>query len=119
PLAEWSLDEVWICTPAGAEASELAHFYELEIELLAPDTDSARTLDRVAAFSDLVAQVQAKFMLTPIHTSKVVRGLEAMLLHAHNNMGALTPEMALDEACRLLLHQQLWQILLNEQGARA
>ncbi|MCC6455124.1 MAG: CHAD domain-containing protein [Caldilineaceae bacterium] len=123
PFAEWSLDEVWIFREAEGVETPLAHFHELEIELLAPAPESTPDTDETpetsAAFTGLVAQVQDQFDLTPIHTSKAVRGMEAMLMHIHDGADALAPQMELADACRLLLHQQLMQIMLNEQGVRA
>ena len=151
PLAEWSLDEVWFETEleetkasqpdTAAVRPANTHFYELEIELLAPLNDShsgdshrgdahngdlhsdgedkhATGQETEAKFATLVAHVQERFNLSPIYTSKLVRGLESALAHRHDNATALTPTMALEAAGRLLLHQQLFQILLNEHGVR-
>ncbi len=139
PLAEWSLDEVWIGTEVtdtnesdtirkdlDTQQSFLRHFHELEIELLVPGNEQgkergiqANTNQEIeTVFTALVAQVQERFKLTPIYTSKFVRALETSLAQAHDNALALTPTMELEAGGRLLLHQQLLQILLNEHGVR-
>jgi CHAD domain-containing protein len=174
PLAEWSLDEVWIGKEIGDTVADVGagivenqhtdanalptHFHELEIERLAsgdesespsiPEKDSAGKSEGEAAdtamgsletgdretsdtradesktndestFAELVTQVQEQFKLTPIHESKLVRALYTTLAQAHDNADSITPTMELEAACRLLLHQQLFQIILNEHGARA
>ena len=149
PLAEWSLDEVWVyakATPSsgsedGAPDADnpcLAHFHELEIEQLSssqPDkgetqgetdvetdveTDAKRGATTGAGdeFATLVALVQEQFDLKPLFTSKLLRGLEAVLANTHNHSWAVMPSMELEAAGRLLLHQQLAQILVNEHGVR-
>ena len=120
PLAEWSLDDVWVSStatsnePVSSEPDDHAtcqiHFHELEIELLDPDNEPA--------FAQVVEQVQKQPGLTPVYTSKLVRGLALHLAASHNDQSALTPEMELSEGCRLLLHQQLLAIMLNEYGVR-
>jgi CHAD domain-containing protein len=70
-------------------------------------------------FADLVQQVQERYALTPIYTSKLVRGLESLITQIHNNLLFITATMELEAAGRLLIHQQLLQILLNEHGVRA
>lgn len=116
PLAEWSLDDVWIGTEDEADDSHAVHFHELEIELLGQAADE--NVERASDFGNLVNHVQAQFELTPIHASKFVRGLESAIAQMHNGDGIFTPEMDLAAACRLFLHQQLLQILLNEHGVR-
>ena len=138
--AEWSADRVWIDTEFDNNQSVSArdednrpHFYELEIEFIAPkaangaepaseaDTqeDAGLAARNEAAFAALVDHVQTEFALTPIYTSKYVRGLERIIAQAHDNADALTATMTLAEGGRLLLHQQLLQIMLNEHGVRA
>lgn len=141
PLAEWSLDEVWVYAKETTSSSSedgapdtdnpcLAHFHELEIEQLSTgeasevDTEPDTDVDRGAAsgadaeFATLVTLVQEQFDLKPIFTSKLFRGLEAVLANAHNQSWAVTPTLELEAAGRLLLHQQLAQILVNEYGVR-
>jgi CHAD domain-containing protein len=115
PLAEWSLDDVWISSEAvsgesDAHATCQTHFHELEIELL--------DLDNEPAFAGIVEQVEKQPGLTPVYTSKLVRGLESHVAESHNGQSALTPEMELSEGCRLLLHQQLLVAMMNEHGVR-
>lgn len=120
PLAEWSLDEVWIDSiESGQQELALAHFHELEIELLAPEGGIAAVQNASDAFTTLVEQVRDNFKLSPTYTSKLMRGLAETLAQSHDNADTLTPTMALEAAGRLLLHQQLLQILLNEHGVRA
>lgn len=112
-FAEWSLDEVSM--EAGPSP---ACFHLLEIEMLAPEKTAATAQDIEAAFANLVAHVQERFELTPIYTSKLVRGLEAAMTQTHGG-GIITPAMTLEAAGRFLLHQQLFQIMLNEHGVRS
>jgi CHAD domain-containing protein len=123
PLAEWSVDKVWISSRPTKDATRehingnhtnedapAADFYELEIELLNPEETDA--------FSALVEQVQEQFGLIPTYKSKLVRGLALHIAQLHKSTNTLTPEMELAEGCRLLLHQQLVNILLNEHDVR-
>ena len=109
-------------------------FHELEIELLPPDheAEATRTAEdapqvdgesevlvgksREDGFDSFVDFVQKHFALTPVFTSKFVRGLESIIAQTHGNVAAITPTMTLAAGGRLLLHQQLLQIMLNEQG---
>jgi len=116
-LAEWSLDEVWISLK-DEEGSQPTHFHELEIELLAPEESESATREDESAFSMLVSQIQERYDLTPTYTSKLVRGLESAVAQAHDNHFAISAEMMLEAAGRLVLHQQLIQICLNEHGVR-
>jgi CHAD domain-containing protein len=132
PLAEWSLDEVWLgATNKAASATQAdkrdgkSLFHELEIELLAPEGSNEADVipgDRQASFERLVRQVSERYALTPIYSSKFVRGLEAQIAHIHGathvSAHALTPTMTLAQAGRLLLHQQLFQIVLHEHEVR-
>jgi CHAD domain-containing protein len=90
----------------------------LEIEWLAPSGDTGLSEEDESAFGLLVDQVQKQFELTPVYKSKFVRGLESVLAQAHDNHFDISPEMTLEAAGRLLLHQQLFQINLNEHGVR-
>ncbi len=123
PLAEWSVDKVWISStlPKNAtrehangnhtnEDAPAADFYELEIELLNPD--------EADAFNVLVEQVQEQSGLIPTDKSKLVRGLALHTAQLHKGTNVLMPEMELAAGCRLLLHQQLVNILLNEHSVR-
>lgn len=118
PLAEWSLDKVWVSNQAPDKAPYQVDsddalqpdFYELEIELLNPD--------EAEEFAALVEQVQKQPGLTPTYTSKLVRGLASHIAQTHNGTNVLTPEMELTAGCRLLLHQQLVDMMLNEHGVR-
>jgi len=103
---------------AKDDSSPASHFYELEIEWLPPSGDTVLIQEDESAFSALVDQVQKKFELTPIHKSKFVRGLEAALAQSHDNRFAISAEMKLEAAGRLLLHQQLIQMNLNEHSVR-
>jgi CHAD domain-containing protein len=121
-IAEWSLDEVGIVAQedvgdrADGEPPLAASFHELEIELLPPSAEGDATVDQ--AFAMLVSDVQKHFKLKPSFTSKFVRGLESTIAHAHGNQRAIISTQTLEEAGRLLLHQQLLQIMLNEHGIR-
>jgi CHAD domain-containing protein len=146
--AEWSQDEVWIGgvgegttshgpnakgTPVATTASNgmdsalPPHFHELEVELLPAggqvdsqngDVEQSEADAESAAFDQFVASVQAQFDLTTIVDSKFVRGLAQMVAQAHGGADRIAPTMTLAGAGRLLLHQQLLQILLNEHGVR-
>lgn len=132
-LAEWSLDEVWVApihkdtTDHASTApdqeqmlapSNLArsYFHELEIEQLG--LNGADTSTAESDFVRLVTQAQSLFALQPVYTSKLIRGLEIAVTQAHGNASKLTPTMELADGVRLLLHQQLLQIILNEHGVR-
>ena len=128
PLAEWSLDTVWLeqvrnISPHAAskqdnEQLELK-FHELELELLPNGAGAGDGNDaRVDAFDALVRETQARFDLVPLFASKFVRGVEAEIARAHGNAQRIAPTMTLAAACRLLLHQQVFQILLHEHLAR-
>ena len=137
--AEWSLDEVWFDTTFNEAVfdeavfdeteSALPHkqvssrFHELEIELLPPnlEAEDARATDatrREEGFDSCIDFVQKHFALTPVFTSKFVRGLENIIAQTHGNHAQLTPTMTLAAGGRLLLHQQLLQVMLNEHGVR-
>lgn len=136
--AEWSLDEVWFdatfdetvfdeAESALPHKQLSAHFHELEIELLSPDpvaedAQATNATSREEGFDSCIDFVQKHFALTPVFTSKFVRGLENIIAQAHGNyhsdQAKLTPTMTLAAGGRLLLHQQLLQIILNEHGVR-
>jgi CHAD domain-containing protein len=123
PLAEWSLDEVWVSKAGhhgesnGANPTS-AHFHELEIEMLVPKDSDEGGQKSETDFAALVDQVQKDYKLAPTYTSKLVRGLLATLAQAHENSNVIMPTMQLEAAGRLLLHQQLLQVILNEHGVR-
>lgn len=110
PLAEWSLDDVEVYSPTGADAP-LVTFQELELELL----DDARSDE----FASLVARVRDVDGLQALTTSKLERALPALVSAAHGTRAAIAPDMPLGEACRLVLHEQLVRLLLLEHSVRA
>jgi CHAD domain-containing protein len=146
--AEWSQDVVWIgrgrdgpasngpnakgtagaITAAnGLDGALPPHFHELEVELLQAggqvgalhgDVEQTEADAESAAFDQFVTSVQAQFDLRTIVDSKFMRGLVQTVAQAHGSVDRIAPTMSLAEAGRLLLHQQLLQILLNEHGVR-
>jgi CHAD domain-containing protein len=111
---EWSLDKVEVYPPPVPDglqlpAAPVAQFYELEIELLDPT--------QAAMLESLAARVARLPGVKPVYTSKPARGLAAWVGHLHG-AATLQPTMEMSEACRLIVHQQLLAMMLNEQGAR-
>ncbi len=139
-VAEWSVDEVRVggsaeqgargdsCAHAPDESTTTigTHFRELEVELLPArkanglDTGAAEASipGDIAGFDTLVARLQAQHALTPTFDSKFLRALECTIAAMHGGWRVPPPTMTLADAGRLLLHQQLFQILLNEHGVR-
>jgi triphosphatase len=90
----------------------LAHFHELEVELLDGDE---------AALVELAAAIAATLPVTPSQTSKLERALQLLATHplaAPENWQGIHPEMHMAEACRLIWREQLTVMLLNEAGVR-
>lgn len=109
-LAEWSLDQVHFSPPDDLDTIWQA-IDELEIERLTsgPPPD----------FTALVDEVQQTFGLKSVTASKFERALAARVAAQHDGHAAVTTEMELAEAARLLLHQQFLAILQAEHGVRA
>ena len=113
--AEVSIDAVDVFAPATdgcLESQPIAHFYELEVELLQGEES---TLLQVAE------QLKQFPSLTVMKASKVHRAM--MLLANHpagfdDRQAGLQPTMPVTEAARLILRTQLWTILGDEAGVR-
>ena len=110
PFAELSIDAVSVALDDRAPV--LAHFHELEVELLDGDE---------AALVELAAAIAATLPVTPSQTSKLERALQLLATHplaAPENWQGIHPEMHMAEACRLIWREQLTVMLLNEAGVR-
>jgi len=110
PFAELSIDAVSVALDDLAPV--LAHFHELEVELLDGDE---------AALVELAAAIAATLPVTPSQTSKLERALQLLATHplaAPENWQGIHPEMHMAEACRLIWREQLTVMLLNEAGVR-
>jgi triphosphatase len=110
PFAELSIDAVSVALDNRAPV--LAHFHELEVELLDGDE---------AALVELAAAIAATLPVTPSQTSKLERALQLLATHplaAPENWQGIHPEMHMAEACRLIWREQLTVMLLNEAGVR-
>ncbi len=109
-VAELSFDEVRIRQDNSGPA--LAHYHELEIELLHGREASD--------LPPLVAAVQG-LALQPDPRSKLEHALAAIGRHpaeAPENWQGLRSNMHMAEACRLIWREQLTAMLLNEAGVR-
>lgn len=111
PLAMLSLDEIRI--RQQREGALLARAYEIEIELV-PGVD-------VAELQVLADRFVGAYDLTPSRESKLERALLILSRHpadSPESWQGLRAEMHMGEACRILWHEQLMQLLLNEAGVR-
>ncbi|MFM7173491.1 MAG: CHAD domain-containing protein [Caldilinea sp.] len=111
PLAMLSLDEIRI--RRQREGALLACAYELELELL-PGVD-------VAELRVLADRFVGAYDLTPSWESKLERALVILSRHpaeSPESWQGVRAEMHMGEACRILWHEQLTQLLLNEAGVR-
>ena len=111
PLARLSLDETVIRLTTGGAA--LAHMYEIEIEL-ATDVD-------LAELQVLADRFMGVYGLTPSTESKLEHALGLIGRHpvaAPEYWQGIRPEMHMGEACRIIWHEQLLAVLLNEAGLR-
>jgi CHAD domain-containing protein/uncharacterized protein YjbK len=111
PLAMLSLDEIRI--RRQREGALLACAYEIELELL-PGVD-------VAELRVLADRFVGAYDLTPSWESKLERALVILSRHpaeSPESWQGVRAEMHMGEACRILWHEQLTQLLLNEAGVR-
>lgn len=111
PVAELSFDEVRI--QSNKDIPPLAHYNELEIELL-----PGRQADDLPA---LLSALPQNLTLQPSPTSKLEHALAVIGRHpaeAPANWQGLTSNMHMAEACRLIWREQLTTMLLNEAGVR-
>ncbi len=111
PLAMLSLDEIRI--RQQREGALLACAYEIELELF-PGVD-------VAELQVLADRFVGTYDLTPSRESKLERALVILSRHpaeSPESWQGVRAEMHMGEACRILWHEQLMQLLLNEAGVR-
>jgi len=111
PLARLSLDETVI--RLSSDGAALARMYEVEIEL-------ASGVD-LAELQVLADRFIGAFGLTPSPESKLERALGIIGRHhvdAPESWEGLRPDMHMGEACRIIWHEQLMLVLLNEAGVR-
>ncbi|MCB0157200.1 MAG: CHAD domain-containing protein [Caldilineaceae bacterium] len=113
--AELSVDRVAIVAPCDGKV--VARRYELEVELLTGSEDELRAIaDLIAADETLAAQARSKFEDARLTLARYVPAPDAA--DAPPQLG-ITPDMAMAEAARLILHEQFVDMLRNEPGVRA
>ena len=111
PLARLNLDETVI--RLSNDGAALARMYEVEIEL-APAVD-------LAELQVLADRFMGAYGLTPSTESKLERALGIIGRHhvdAPESWEGLRPDMHMGEACRIIWHEQLILVLLQEAGVR-
>lgn len=116
PLAEFSVDEVWVLKPIpGGDAEDetawqqVGKFYEAEIELL-----EGGERDELKAVAVEVAQQPG---LRANDQNKLQQALEA-IAEEEPDGGGLHARMHAAELCRRAWRLQLTQMVLNEAGVR-
>ena len=110
-LARLSLDDTTI--RASVSGVALARMFEIEIELAA-DVD-------LAELQVLADRFIGVYGLAPSAESKLERALGIIGRHpvdAPESWQGIRPDMHMGEACRIIWHEQLLTVLLNEAGLR-